>query len=96
VGGCKEDYIVQCNRKKRSGLVWFQMGIWKLKGLRGGVERGTCSLSQCGENAIHTLLNCKETNRWREKYLNKKWLQMNNEVAFNKLVRCSRTNDLRQ
>lgn len=41
------------------------------------------------------LLNCKDTNTWREKCLNRKWLHVNDEVAFEKPVRCSRTTDLK-
>jgi hypothetical protein len=33
---------------------------------------------------------------WREKFLGSKWLQMNETVAFKKLVRCSKTADLRK
>jgi hypothetical protein len=39
-GGCREDYVLQCNREERSGLAWFRMGIWEFKGLRVGLERG--------------------------------------------------------
>jgi hypothetical protein len=60
-----------------------------------GAERGTCPLCRDGERAIHMLLNCKDTNTWREKCLNRKWLHVNDEVAFEKPVRCSRTTDLK-
>jgi hypothetical protein len=85
VGGCREDYLVQCNRNERRGLAWFQVGIWKLRVLRGGVE---------GEPVV--LLDCQEAQRWREELLGKKWLQMIELVARKKLGRCLRTTNLRQ
>ena len=46
-------------------------------------------------SATHILLNCQETQRLRENFLDKKWLQMNKAVAFMKLV-SSKTTNLRQ
>jgi hypothetical protein len=40
--------------------------------------------------------NKQKTKRWREKRLGKKWLQINDAIAFKKLVRCSKSTDLRQ
>jgi len=68
VGGCREEYIVYCNGNESSGLGWFQMG-W--------VKRGTCPLWWGEESAIHILQNCQETQKWKEKFLGIKWLQMN-------------------
>jgi len=38
----------------------------------------------------------KKSQRWKEKFLGIKWLQMNEVVALKKLVRHSKTTDLRQ
>lgn len=35
-------------------------------------------------NAIHILLKCREIQRWREQLLNRKWLAMNEDTAFEK------------
>jgi hypothetical protein len=40
----REKYIVCCTRKERSGLAWFKTDIWKLRGMRKGVEKGRCPL----------------------------------------------------
>jgi predicted metal-binding transcription factor (methanogenesis marker protein 9) len=61
-----------------------------------GVEGGTCPLCQGEQSATHILLNCQETQRLRENFLDKKWLQMNMAVAFKKLVWSSKITDLRQ
>jgi hypothetical protein len=52
------------------------MGVWKLRGLR----------EPRGEGATLFLLSCQETQRWREKFLGKKGLQVNDAVASKKLV----------
>jgi len=43
-----------------------------------------------GENAIYIHLNYSDMQRWREKIPNKKWLIINGEVAYTKLVGCSK------
>jgi hypothetical protein len=36
----KESYIDKCTRKERMGITWLRVGIWKLRGIRRGFERG--------------------------------------------------------
>jgi hypothetical protein len=43
----REEYIGCCTRNGRSGLAWFKTGIWKLRGIRKGFEKGRCPL--CSE-----------------------------------------------
>jgi hypothetical protein len=57
----------------RSWLAWFWKVVWKLNGLRGGFERGTCVLMPAEESAPHILLNCWKAERWRGKFLSMKW-----------------------
>jgi hypothetical protein len=38
----REENIVCCTRNKRSGLAWFKTGIWKLRAMRKGYEKGRC------------------------------------------------------
>lgn len=45
---------------------------------------------------VSIILNCQEQQRWRENFLDKKWVQINEAVASAKLVRCSKTTDPRQ
>jgi hypothetical protein len=40
----KECYIDKCARKERIGIIWLIAGIWKLKGIRRGLEKGRCPL----------------------------------------------------
>jgi hypothetical protein len=34
----KERYIDKCTRKKRMGIIWLKAGIWKLRGIGGGLR----------------------------------------------------------
>jgi hypothetical protein len=39
----------------------------------------------------HILLECKETKYWREKLIHDKWLNMNKEVTYRKIMKINRT-----
>jgi hypothetical protein len=51
----REQYISCCTRNERSGLAWFKTGIWKLRGMRKGFEKGRCPLYSEEEDPIHIL-----------------------------------------
>jgi hypothetical protein len=67
----REQYI-SCTRNERSGLTWFKTGIWKLRDMRKGFEKGRCPLCSEDEDSIHILLKCSETRKWREQFLSRK------------------------
>jgi hypothetical protein len=48
-------YTVSYTRNERNGLAWFKTGIWELKGMRRGFEKGRCPLCREEEYAIHIL-----------------------------------------
>jgi hypothetical protein len=56
----KEWYIDKYTRKERIGVIWLKAGIWKLKGIRRGLEKGRCPLCWGEEDEKHILLKCKE------------------------------------
>jgi hypothetical protein len=91
----REEYIVCCTRNERSGLAWFKTGIWKLRGMRKGFERRRCSLCSEDEDAIHILLKCSETRRWREQFLSRKWLVLNECTAYKKITNYTNIIELR-
>jgi hypothetical protein len=72
-----------------------QAGIWKLRGMRKGLEIGRCPLCNGEENEIHTLLKCPETRRLREHLLSRKWQIINEELAYKKNINCTNTVELR-
>jgi hypothetical protein len=36
----KEIYTDKCNMNERTVLAWLQLGIWKLRGIMRGVQKG--------------------------------------------------------
>jgi hypothetical protein len=58
-----------------------------LKGVRRNADKGRCPLCFEKEDVKHILLECKETKHWRVKLIHDKWLSMNKEVAYRKIVK---------
>jgi hypothetical protein len=85
----REEYTVCCTRNERSGSAWFKTGIWKLRNMRKGSEKGRCPLCR-QEDAILTILKFSETRKWKEQLLNTKWLIVNKEAAYNRIINCTR------
>jgi hypothetical protein len=91
----REEYIVYCTRNERSGLAWFKTGIWKLKSKRKVFEKERCPLCSDDEHAIRILLKCSETRKWREQFLSRKWLMLNEWIAYKKIINCINIIELR-
>jgi hypothetical protein len=83
----KKLYIECCSRKERSGIAWLIAGIWQLKGVRRNTDKGSSPLCLEEEDVKHILLECKETKYWRVKLIHDKWLNMNKEVAYRKIMK---------
>jgi hypothetical protein len=47
------------------------------------------------ENAIHILLKCLETRKWREEFLSRNWLILNEWIAYKKIINCINIIELR-
>jgi hypothetical protein len=92
----REEYIDCCNRNERRGMAWWRLGIWKLRGSTKGVEKGTCLLCLGKEHTKHILLVCPETNDWRMKMLCKRWLDIKEEIAYRKVLSCTKKNDVKK
>jgi hypothetical protein len=91
----REEYIVCCTRNERSRLAWFRTGVWKLGGMRKGFEKGRCPLCSADEDAVHILLKCSETRKWREQFLSIKWLRLNEWIVYKKIINCTNIIELR-
>jgi hypothetical protein len=91
----REEHTVCCTRNERSGLAWFRTGIWKLRGMRKGFEKGRCPLCSKDEDAVHTLLKYSETKKWREQFLSRKWLKLNEWIVYKKIISCTNSIELR-
>jgi hypothetical protein len=66
-----------------------------MRGMRKGFEKGICPVCSEDEDAIHMLLKCSETRKWREQLLSRKWLRLNEWVAFKKIINCTNIIELR-
>jgi hypothetical protein len=84
----REGYTDYCDRNERTGMAWWRLGIWKLRGSRKGGEKGTCPLCLGKEGTKHILLECPETKNWRTEMC-KRWLDINEKVAYNKMQSCT-------
>jgi hypothetical protein len=61
------------------------IGVCKLRGMRRGLGEGRCPLCREDEDVIHILLKCSETRKWRERFFNRKWLIVNEEVTYKRI-----------
>jgi hypothetical protein len=91
----KECYVERCTRKERMGMIWWRAGIWKLRRIRKGFERGRCPLCLGEEGAKHIILECCETKKWREKYVHSNWLNMNEDLTYKKITCCNNAKRLK-
>jgi hypothetical protein len=73
-------------------IIWLKVGIWKLRGIRKGFERGRCPLCLGEEDAKRIVLKCFETKKWREEYVNSNWLNINEDLAYKKIISCINVN----
>jgi hypothetical protein len=71
------------------------IGFWTLRGIRRGVEKGRCPLCNEEENESHILLKRKETHRWREQFLNDKWLCINEEMQSQKITNANNVTEFK-
>jgi hypothetical protein len=92
----KEDHTVRCARNERNGLAWFETGIWKLREMGRGSEKGRCPQCWKEEDVIHILLKCSETKSWRENILSSKWVDINAYVAYTRTIIYTNVGDLRK
>jgi len=47
-------------------------------------------------NVLHVLVNCSETQMYRQKFLNRKWPTASGEVAYKKLASCVKVSQQKQ
>jgi hypothetical protein len=50
-------------------------------------DKGRCPLCLGEEDVKHILLECKKTKHWTEKLIHGKWLSMNKETAYRKIMK---------
>jgi hypothetical protein len=47
------------------------------------------------EDAKHIILKCLETDKWRDEYVNSNWLNMNEDLAYKKIIICINVNRIK-
>jgi hypothetical protein len=50
--------------------------------MRKGFEKGRCPLCSEEEDPIYILLKCSEMRKWREQFLSRKWLRLNELIVL--------------
>jgi hypothetical protein len=69
--------------------------VWKLNGIRRNTGKGRCPLCLGEMDVKHILLECFKTRNWKQKFLNEKWSNWNNEIAYRKILRCTNKYQIR-
>ena len=69
------------NKNDKSRVMWFRLEILKLRGLRTGVGKVRWSAYKEEENEVRIPLEGTEMPGWKEEILNKKRLQVNEEIV---------------
>jgi hypothetical protein len=57
--------------------------------MRKGFEKGRCPLCSDDEDPAHILLSCSEARKWRKQFLSRKWLMLNEGIAYKKIINCT-------
>jgi len=68
--------------KESSRVTCLTVGIWKMRTARSENGMGMCLLRGEKENGTHLLWKCTNTQRWREKLLKCKWLNVKEVIAL--------------
>jgi hypothetical protein len=83
----KEDYTSITTRESRRNIVWWRMGIWRLKGIRKNVEIGICPICRKEKELSH-ILRCDGTKTWREEILDERFWNVDPEIGIRKIAGC--------
>jgi hypothetical protein len=62
----------------------------------GDTKKGSCHLCKEEKNIVPIPLKCNETQRWRQQLLGNKWLHMNEEIAYTKIISCNKISELKK
>jgi hypothetical protein len=77
-----------CKSNEIIGFASFRLGMWKLRCKRRNVEKGEMLPINDDVNVAHILglLQCNETKKWQEQFLDNKWLHIHEEIAYKKII----------
>jgi len=83
-------YSSCCTVNKRSIVAWLGLGVCKV---RGNGQGGYTYRGRCSE--IHLLFKCTKIWQWRDKLLNNKWRNVNEDMAVTELLTGNKITELR-
>jgi hypothetical protein len=78
----REKYIDICTFEERKGTGWWKMGIWRLKGMRGNIDKGVCRKEGGGSH----ILQYEGTRVWRDRRLERKFTGIHTEKRIKNFV----------
>jgi hypothetical protein len=84
---------MNAQERRENGNNMANSGIWILRGLRRGSERGRCPLCLGRDDAKHILLKCPETRKCRES-VSSKWLNVNEDIVY-KIICCTNVTEIK-
>jgi len=64
-------------------------GLGIRRRIRSRIDRGSCHLYLCNEDAKHILWSCTEREKWRTDVLCEQGLDMNEELACRTVIICA-------
>jgi hypothetical protein len=64
-------------------------GVWQSKGVKKKANKRRCPICLEEEDGKHILLDSRDTRNCRMKLINDKGLNMNEEIACRKLLKCT-------
>jgi hypothetical protein len=65
------------------------MGIWRLKGMRGNIDKGVCSVCRKEEGGNH-ILQCEDRRVCRDRWLERKFTSVHPEIGIKKKTQIKR------
>jgi hypothetical protein len=79
----KEKYTDICIFEERKGIGWWKIGIWRLKGTRGNIDKGVCPVFRREEGESH-ILQTEGTRVGRNRGLEIKFTSILPEIGIKK------------
>jgi hypothetical protein len=61
------------------------MGIWRLKGMRGNIDKGVCPVCRKEDGGSH-ILQCEGTGVWKDRWLERKFTSIHTEMGIKKIA----------
>jgi hypothetical protein len=89
----REKCIDICTFEERKCIGWWKMGIWRLKRMRGNIDKGVLVCPVCRkEGGGSHILQCEGTRFWGDRWLERKFTSVHPEIGTKKASNKMRDN----